>query len=223
MINLFQIILKPYNKIPTYLIEHNQEILNCNYNIFNDDDAINFIKNNFDDNILNGFNKGIGKWKADLLRFCLMYKYNGIYIDVDLKIEKNFNEFNIPENVDTVLCIGALTPHRGIDPLPKGELAIGFIWCKSPEPLFLEFINTQNPLVISTGKPYAINIQGLYVFLTKRFGIDYIEPFKIYIDPVTYRNLYFIKEVKIKNKYKIINSLNEIIVHSQEIDHNEFI
>jgi predicted O-methyltransferase YrrM len=224
MYNLYQIILKPYNQIPKYLIDyHNKLNNNLNHCIYNDDNAITFLQNNFPKKVLTAFKNGNGKWKADLLRFCLMNIYNGLYLDVDLKLNISIKDFNIPLNIDTVLCIGAFTPSEGLNPLPKGELAIGFILCNTPEPLFLEYINYMNPYTISKGDPYAINIQGLYIFLCKRWNIEYIEPFKIYNDDQTNRKYYFLKEVQIDNKYKIINQSNIILVHSQEIAHSEFI
>jgi len=226
MNNFYQIILKPYNKIPEFLKENfkkdNQE---WNHIIYDDQMGYNFILENFDkkDKILEAFINGNGKWKCDLLRLCILNKLSGYYLDVDLVNNKKINEFNIPEEIDTTLCLGAFTPVKGINPLPKGEFAIGFIICKTPEPLFLDYIKTMGALVVSTGNPYAINIQGLYVFLCKRWNIDFIEPFKIYTDNLNNRKYYFLKEVKMDNKFKIINKNNDIIVHSQELPKKYFI
>jgi hypothetical protein len=51
------------------------------YYLFDDNDCREFIKNNYSDKILNAFNSLIpGAYKADLWRYCILYKYGGIYI-----------------------------------------------------------------------------------------------------------------------------------------------
>lgn len=54
-----------------------------NYQLYDDNDCREFIKNNFDINILNTYDKLIpGAYKADLWRYCILYKYGGIYLDI---------------------------------------------------------------------------------------------------------------------------------------------
>jgi mannosyltransferase OCH1-like enzyme len=54
-----------------------------NYYLFNDEDCRIFIKNYFDENILNAYDKLIpGAYKADLWRYCVLYKMGGIYLDI---------------------------------------------------------------------------------------------------------------------------------------------
>ena len=168
MNSFYQIILKPYNKIPKFLKENfKKDNPEWNHIIYDDQMGYNFIVENYDkkDKILEAFLNGNGKWKCDLLRLCILNKLSGYYLDVDLVNNKKINEFNIPEEIDTTLCLGAFTPVKGINPLPKGEFAIGFILCKTPEPLFLEYIKTMGALVVSSGNPYAINIQGFLKLL----------------------------------------------------------
>ena len=38
--------------------------------------------------------------------------YSGLYLDVDLKCEKKIEDFNLPNNIDTILCIGAHEPKK---------------------------------------------------------------------------------------------------------------
>jgi len=57
------------------------------YQIFDDIDMRNFIKTNYDKNILKCFDSlKIGAAKADLWRYLILYKTGGIYIDVDSTI-----------------------------------------------------------------------------------------------------------------------------------------
>ena len=183
------------------------------YTIIDNNRANNFLNYYFDQKYINAFFPGDTKFKADLLRFCIMSKYKGLYSDVDLMCTNNIN--NIVNDVDTIMVIGAHTPTYGILPLPKGELAIGFIKCNSPEPLFIEYITSMTPEKVSSGAPYAINIQGLYIFLCNRWNIDEIQPYKKYLDPLSKRIFYFLKETKTPNGYKIYNEKKVIVIHSQ--------
>ena len=51
--------------------------------IYNDDDCINFLKKYFINDVVDAFDKLIpGAYKADLWRYCVLYKYGGIYQDI---------------------------------------------------------------------------------------------------------------------------------------------
>ena len=51
--------------------------------LFDDNDCREFIQNYFDDSVINAFNKLIpGAYKADLFRYCILYIYGGIYLDI---------------------------------------------------------------------------------------------------------------------------------------------
>jgi mannosyltransferase OCH1-like enzyme len=55
--------------------------------LYDDQDRINFIKDNFDPDVLDAYNSLIpGAFKADLWRYCIIYKYGGIYIDIKYHI-----------------------------------------------------------------------------------------------------------------------------------------
>ena len=54
------------------------------YEFFDDNRIIEFIKSNYDDNILTKFMViNIGAAKADFFRWLYLYKYGGVYIDID--------------------------------------------------------------------------------------------------------------------------------------------
>ena len=53
------------------------------YYLYDDNDCREFIKKHFDNEVLNAFDRLIpGAYKADLWRYCILYKYGGIYMDV---------------------------------------------------------------------------------------------------------------------------------------------
>ena len=56
---------------------------NYSYFFFDSLDRKNFIKDNFPSYVFKMYNKLIpGAYKADLWRYCVLYKYGGCYIDV---------------------------------------------------------------------------------------------------------------------------------------------
>jgi mannosyltransferase OCH1-like enzyme len=77
-----------------------------NYRLYDDDDCYEFIKNNFSENILHAYNKlKPGAYKADLWRYCILYKYGGIYLDIKYVPLNNFRFINLTEKEHWVLDI----------------------------------------------------------------------------------------------------------------------
>jgi mannosyltransferase OCH1-like enzyme len=68
------------------------------YHLFDDNDCADFIKNNFDEDVYDAFNTLIpGAYKADLWRYCILYKKGGIYLDIKFC---NVNGFKFIDLVD---------------------------------------------------------------------------------------------------------------------------
>jgi len=66
--------------------------------LFDNNDCINFIKNNFSDEILNAYNSLIPQsYKSDLWRYCVMYLNGGIYIDIKFKCVNGFKLIALTE------------------------------------------------------------------------------------------------------------------------------
>jgi mannosyltransferase OCH1-like enzyme len=64
----------------TLLKEQNPEFT---FYLFDDNDCREFIQKYFDDDVINAFDKLIpGAYKADLFRYCILYIYGGIYLDI---------------------------------------------------------------------------------------------------------------------------------------------
>jgi len=81
------------NKTVNNLINKN---LDFNYYLYDENECIHFIKNNFSQNVLDAFNSMIPMaYKADLWRYCILYAYGGIYLDIKYRLENgyNFNNF----------------------------------------------------------------------------------------------------------------------------------
>ena len=76
-------------------IKNNIQKLNPEYKIllYEDKDIDDFIKYNFDEYTYNSFLQlNVGAAKADFWRYCILYKYGGIYLDIDSNIIRPLNE-----------------------------------------------------------------------------------------------------------------------------------
>jgi mannosyltransferase OCH1-like enzyme len=75
-----------------------------NYQLFDDNDCREFIKNNFENDVLYAFDSLIpGAYKADLWRYCILYKNGGIYLDIKYKPLNNFRFITLTEKEHWVL------------------------------------------------------------------------------------------------------------------------
>jgi mannosyltransferase OCH1-like enzyme len=94
--------LPPLMKETTKLIQQNNP--KFNYYLFDDNDCRNFIKDNFKEDVLKTFDTLIpGAYKADLWRYCVLYKKGGIYLDIKYRPFKNFKFINLTEKEHFVL------------------------------------------------------------------------------------------------------------------------
>ena len=79
-------------------IRDNIQKLNPNYQLilYDDDDIDIFIKNNFDEHVYKCYSQlNVGASKADFWRYCILYKYGGIYLDFDSNIVRSLDELFI--------------------------------------------------------------------------------------------------------------------------------
>lgn len=83
-----------------------------NYYLYDFNDGIEFVKNNFEnsfaDKIISHLN-GLERYahKSDLLRYCLLYIYGGVYVDVDLKQKCSLDEIiSLSDNSEMITSFG---------------------------------------------------------------------------------------------------------------------
>jgi len=63
------------------------------YNLFDDNDRIEFIKTHFEEEVYKAYDKIIpGAFKADLWRYCVLYINGGVYLDIKYS---NVGDFNL--------------------------------------------------------------------------------------------------------------------------------
>lgn len=182
-----------YNKNVPDKVFNRWKNLNPDYNIeFSlDNDCIEFLKENFNDYIVNLF-KFIktGMYKADLWRLCKLYIHGGVYADIDLVPYLNID--SLDKNVTFYSCIA----------LYNKSIFQAFMLSNSPpkNPLILHFILSyllNNPYTYFNGPTYDM-------FNCIKYNLNNIE-----IKPET---KYHINQVKIhvhigpsKKNLKIIN------------------
>ena len=78
------------------LVQQNPEF---NHFLYDEQDCSNFIKENFDENVLNAYTKLNPKaYKADLWRYCVLYINGGIYLDIKYKCVNNFKLISLTES-----------------------------------------------------------------------------------------------------------------------------
>ena len=69
------------------------------YHLYTDDDMDNFVNENFEGEIAECYNKlNIMVAKVDFWRYLILYKYGGVYLDIDSCIEKPLNELITSED-----------------------------------------------------------------------------------------------------------------------------
>jgi hypothetical protein len=68
--------------------------------ILDDNDIIDFLKEFYNEEILNTFNNlNLGAHKADFARYCLLYIYGGLYIDVKTELVKPIKDIFTDSNI----------------------------------------------------------------------------------------------------------------------------
>ncbi len=70
----------------------------CHY-LYDEIDCENFIKENFNSDVLNAYKSLIpSSYKSDLWRYCILYINGGIYFDIKFSCVNNFNFIALTEN-----------------------------------------------------------------------------------------------------------------------------
>ena len=68
------------------------------HHLYDDNDCYKFIKDNFDKNVADAYDNIIpGAYKADLWRYCILYKKGGIYLDIKYYTVNGFKLINLTD------------------------------------------------------------------------------------------------------------------------------
>ena len=82
------------------------------YRLFDDEDAIRFLKEEYGQILVDTFNsiKG-GAHRADLLRYCILYRYGGVYADIKMEFIKPLNKIFTQDN--TFYTVMGISKYNG--------------------------------------------------------------------------------------------------------------
>ena len=121
------------------------------HRIYDDKEGIEFLQTYFTDRVVDKFNSlKNGAHKADLLRYCLLYIYGGVYLDIktelikplSLIIENKYNNEDI--DIYSVLSIIKNTVYQGIIAAPPRKnffiLLINYILLTPPEVTLMDYL-----------------------------------------------------------------------------------
>ena len=107
------------------IIKNNPEF---SHYLYDENDCINFIKNNFNSDVLNAYNNLIPcSYKSDLWRYCVLYINGGIYFDIKYSCVNNFKFIGLTKREHFVKDInesGGGTYTALIVTLPKNEILL---------------------------------------------------------------------------------------------------
>ena len=218
--------LPPKMKLITEKLKN--EHPNFSYYLYTDDCCRKFLKEHFDSEVLYTYNKLLpGAYKADLWRYCILYIYGGIYLDIKMQCINNFNlllltnkEYFVRDRKDNLLNEGIW---QGlIVSYPKNEILKNCIFN------IIENVK-QNYYGInclcSTG-PFLINkyfnskeISDLQLYFNNNNSVEYnkieiLQPYKSYREDQQklslkhYGILWQKKQIYIYPTLKSINSIN---------------
>jgi len=108
-----------------------------NFYVYDNDMCRQFISDNFEQNIVDVFDKlKPGAYKADLFRYCILYIHGGVYMDVKIKLHVKLSELINKYGGE----IFVKDPDWYPDSCKRG-CNNGFIICKKNNPIFLDCIN----------------------------------------------------------------------------------
>lgn len=80
-------------KIPQKVFDNIQEFApNYTHAIFDDEDCIRFLTKYFDSIVVKTFKLLKGAHRADLFRYCILYVYGGVYLDIKTQLTRPLSE-----------------------------------------------------------------------------------------------------------------------------------
>lgn len=97
-----------YNELSSYMIEATETWKNNNpeyqYRYMSDMDAAKFVKENFDEEWFDIFvNVPLGVMRGDIWRYMVVYKYGGVYTDLDTLCLKPISSW-MKDEYDMIIC-----------------------------------------------------------------------------------------------------------------------
>lgn len=132
----FQIWINEENTIPDLIKNNFENIENENpgfkCEMYDKNDCIQFLEDYFEEDVQKAYNKIIpGAFKADLMRYCILYEKGGIYLDAKMKPINGFKLVDVTNKEYFVRDFNTT----------GGGVCNGFMVCKKGNPKILNAIN----------------------------------------------------------------------------------
>lgn len=132
----FQIWINPENKVPTRIRDNFEKIRDENKDIecklFKGSDCTKFLEKYYEKDVQDAYKKIVpGAFKADLMRYCILYIKGGIYLDAKMK---PINNFKLEDVLDKEYFVRDFKD-------AGGGVCNGFIVCKPRNKRLLDAIN----------------------------------------------------------------------------------
>jgi mannosyltransferase OCH1-like enzyme len=153
------------------------------HHLYDDAECREFIKTNYDSDVLDAFDKLIpGAYKADLWRYCVLYKLGGVYLDIKFKCINGFKFITVTDKEYFVR-----------DRISSGHGIYNAIMiCKANNPILLKAINrvVKNTQTNFYGKSFLHPTGPMMLkSIMDETTIDNIE---MYMDLITYPRTYIV-------------------------------
>lgn len=128
-----KIIIQTYisrDKVPQKVFDNIKKFApNYKHYFFSHDDRLKFIKNNYDNSVVDAYNntKNMAH-QADLFRYCYLYIHGGVYLDIKIELIKPLDEIFKENYTYTALSIVRNSVCQGIIATPpKNKLFLNLI------------------------------------------------------------------------------------------------
>jgi hypothetical protein len=172
------------------------------YQFFNDDDCVQFIQNFFGSDVLDVyFNMRTLQHRADLFRYCLLYTYGGVYVDIDIQMLSP---------IDDIIDLSENSKLISVKDVSKGHgIYQGFLVSEPKNEIFLPLI--EDMLKNPNPQDYAYHIEFFGKQLLKKSKLnEFILNEKVQMDDGD--NYFLFKEIKNgKSEYVIVDKNNQLI------------
>ena len=110
------------DSVPDYVFQNIKKYSpNYEYRFYNDSDCLEFIKSHFDNDVLEKYKELKGAHQADLFRYCILYEYGGVYLDIKTELILDLN--NIIKNRNYIYTAIACENVNNVESIYQGVIA----------------------------------------------------------------------------------------------------
>jgi mannosyltransferase OCH1-like enzyme len=93
--------------LPPLMKDYVNRLINMNpefkHHLYDENECREFIKNNYDECVLYAYDSLIpAVYKADLWRYCILYEYGGVYLDIKFECVNDFKLYDIVKNGEEI-------------------------------------------------------------------------------------------------------------------------